>query len=297
MNGAIRWYIDDIEYSSMTKEEMMPYLWPFDDEYYFILNLAVGGNWPGNPVESENSHGEATTEFPQQLLVDYVRVYEGVFPRLVGKNVVDCREKGVVYDIVNLEGIGDSENITYSWSVPSGVTIVEGAGTSHITVNFDVSFSQGVIKENENFHVRATGLRLEWVLNSMGLTKLERGIGLRVKIIDFDGKCQEKTAGASPLSKFNFDCGRPNVCTEYVLHRTTEEFTCGERIQWLMYEQGMDELDACREVACEFSFFTLQLRIFAGFHPHVSGNYLNYSHFILQDRQFHGHCGPCNPWA
>ena len=34
----------------------------------FIINLAVGGNWPGEPNE--------TTNFPQQLIVDYVRVFQ-----------------------------------------------------------------------------------------------------------------------------------------------------------------------------------------------------------------------------
>ena len=33
-----------------------------------LLNLAVGGDWPGNP--------DTTTQFPQQMLVDYVRVYQ-----------------------------------------------------------------------------------------------------------------------------------------------------------------------------------------------------------------------------
>lgn len=43
-------------------------VWPFDDrDFFFVLNLAVGGGWPGHP--------DATTQFPQQMLVDYVRVY------------------------------------------------------------------------------------------------------------------------------------------------------------------------------------------------------------------------------
>ncbi len=42
--------------------------WPFDKgKFFLILNLAVGGKWPGNP--------DATTKFPQEMLVDYVRVY------------------------------------------------------------------------------------------------------------------------------------------------------------------------------------------------------------------------------
>jgi beta-glucanase (GH16 family) len=41
--------------------------WVYDHPFYILLNLAVGGYWPGNP--------DATTVFPQQMLVDYVRVY------------------------------------------------------------------------------------------------------------------------------------------------------------------------------------------------------------------------------
>lgn len=42
------------------------YTWPFNAKMFFILNVAVGGGWPGNPDPSI---------FPQQMLVDYVRVY------------------------------------------------------------------------------------------------------------------------------------------------------------------------------------------------------------------------------
>jgi beta-glucanase (GH16 family) len=42
--------------------------WPFDDGTFFvILNVAVGGSWPGNP--------DATSTYPQEMLVDFVRVY------------------------------------------------------------------------------------------------------------------------------------------------------------------------------------------------------------------------------
>ncbi len=43
-------------------------VWPFDSgKFFFVLNVAVGGSWPGSP--------DATSEFPQEMLVDYVRVY------------------------------------------------------------------------------------------------------------------------------------------------------------------------------------------------------------------------------
>ncbi len=41
--------------------------WVFDHPFFLILNVAVGGDWPGSP--------DNTTQFPQQMLVDYVRVY------------------------------------------------------------------------------------------------------------------------------------------------------------------------------------------------------------------------------
>src|ERR1035441_3452492 len=41
--------------------------WVYDHPFFLLLNLAVGGNWPGNP--------DASTEFPQPMTVDYVRVY------------------------------------------------------------------------------------------------------------------------------------------------------------------------------------------------------------------------------
>ena len=42
--------------------------WVYDHPFFIILNVAVGGGWPGNP--------DATTIFPQTMLVDYVRVYD-----------------------------------------------------------------------------------------------------------------------------------------------------------------------------------------------------------------------------
>ena len=66
----IRLYVDGTLYATDTQAASpQPTTWPFDSQPFFLLlNLAVGGNWPGNP--------DATTQFPQQMLVDYVRVYE-----------------------------------------------------------------------------------------------------------------------------------------------------------------------------------------------------------------------------
>ena len=63
----INFYIDDVLYNQITPEDVTGE-WVFDNEFFIILNLAVGGNFGGPPNEE--------TVFPQTMLVDYVRVYE-----------------------------------------------------------------------------------------------------------------------------------------------------------------------------------------------------------------------------
>lgn len=65
----IRWYVDDTHYFTLTADDV-PGEWVYDHPFFFLLNVAVGGNWPGYPND--------TTEFPQQMKVDYVRVYQEI---------------------------------------------------------------------------------------------------------------------------------------------------------------------------------------------------------------------------
>jgi len=67
----IRWYVDDVLYSMKDawSSTGADYPAPFDQHFYILLNVAVGGNWPGSP--------DASTVFPETMEVDYVRVYSG----------------------------------------------------------------------------------------------------------------------------------------------------------------------------------------------------------------------------
>ncbi|MFN7117727.1 MAG: family 16 glycosylhydrolase, partial [Saprospiraceae bacterium] len=121
--GVIRWYVDDYLYSTKTSADVAPYNWPFNQRFHFLLNLAVGGNWPGNP--------DATTVFPQTLEVDYVRVYNGNFPHVTGKRSVANQAQGEVYTLKNVPA-----GSTVSWTVPAGATIASGQGTNTISVNW-----------------------------------------------------------------------------------------------------------------------------------------------------------------
>lgn len=99
--GEIRWYVDGIHYATQhpateNSTGWFTYYWagqetgftygdtgaPFDENFHVILNLAVGGNWPGNPDDA--------TQFPQQMSVDYVRVYRCAPDGLVSADGSGC---------------------------------------------------------------------------------------------------------------------------------------------------------------------------------------------------------------
>lgn len=64
--NSITWLMDDVVYNTLdiTPAELAE----FQQKFFLILNVAVGGNWPGNP--------DTTTIFPQSMYVDYVRVFQ-----------------------------------------------------------------------------------------------------------------------------------------------------------------------------------------------------------------------------
>jgi beta-glucanase (GH16 family) len=64
--NSIKWSVDGNVYETRTPADLGGNRWVFDHPFYIILNLAVGGYWPGDP--------DGSTSFPQQLVVDYVHV-------------------------------------------------------------------------------------------------------------------------------------------------------------------------------------------------------------------------------
>jgi len=63
---SIKWLRDDVQYheADITPSSLSE----FHQNFFFIFNVAVGGNWPGSP--------DGTTIFPQKMIVDYVRVFQ-----------------------------------------------------------------------------------------------------------------------------------------------------------------------------------------------------------------------------
>jgi beta-glucanase (GH16 family) len=83
--GEIRWFVDDRQYAAQSfwwsssrtengqgarpkdESELNPWPAPFDQPFYLLMNVAVGGNFVGSP--------DRTSRFPAEMQVDYVRVY------------------------------------------------------------------------------------------------------------------------------------------------------------------------------------------------------------------------------
>jgi len=66
--GTIRFYVDDQLYETQTSKVPSGDTWEFEHPFFLLINVAVGGQWPGSP--------DSTTTFPQTLKVDWVRVYQ-----------------------------------------------------------------------------------------------------------------------------------------------------------------------------------------------------------------------------
>ncbi len=67
--NEIVWYVDGVQYHRLTPADIPAAgTWAFEKPFFVILNLAIGGDWPGAP--------DATTPLPARMLVDWVRIYK-----------------------------------------------------------------------------------------------------------------------------------------------------------------------------------------------------------------------------
>ena len=131
--GRIEWYLDDVLYHTASdwysklggSSQDYPYPAPFDQDFYIIMNISVGGSWPGNPDD--------TTVFPQQMAVDYIRVYE--------KEDYEVFAKPVLQEIEARKPLEDG-NYLYNGRFDQGDFEVETAEGEASTVD-EWTFFQG----------------------------------------------------------------------------------------------------------------------------------------------------------
>lgn len=134
---AIKWFMDDQLYYLLNITNGVNGTNEFHEKFYLILNLAVGGNWPGYP--------DGTTVFPADFVVDYVRVYKDQAELTVDE--LSSQHLRVfpnpANDKIVLEGIALSNELNYTIYALNGSQLTEN--TSANTNTIDVSkLDQGI---------------------------------------------------------------------------------------------------------------------------------------------------------
>ncbi|GAB1448031.1 hypothetical protein MASR2M44_10360 [Bacteroidota bacterium] len=120
---SIKWYVNGQLFATRTPKDLGGYNWPFRHNFHPIINLAVGGNFLGNP--------DGSTPDTATLQVDYIRIYQAPEHQTIsGPEAVLRYEKGRKFYVNSFPGS------TYNWMLPSGASLVSGAGTPAVVVNW-----------------------------------------------------------------------------------------------------------------------------------------------------------------
>lgn len=119
----MEFYVDEQKYFTFWNLYSGSETWPFNQPFYIILNIAVGGGWVGEP--------DSTSTFPAVMEVDYVRVYQDMNDMTIyGADFVPSHSQSVPYSIPDIAGEG------VVWSVPEEAEIVSGQGTHTIAIDW-----------------------------------------------------------------------------------------------------------------------------------------------------------------
>ncbi|MCW8848873.1 MAG: family 16 glycosylhydrolase [Melioribacteraceae bacterium] len=123
--NKIDFFVDDQKYYTFDNELTGSGPWPFDQPFYIILSMGVGGGWVGNP--------DASSIFPAIMEVDYVRVYQKLNDVAIsGADELAYHTKNSTYSLPFVEGA------SYFWNVTGNAEIVSGQNTNEILVDWNI---------------------------------------------------------------------------------------------------------------------------------------------------------------
>jgi beta-glucanase (GH16 family) len=120
----ITWFVDDEEYYSFRNPNLSYKEWPFDQPFFLILNIAIGGDW-GGAMGIDPALSEAVME------IDYVRVYQTLLPdfEVVGPNNVEMNQE-LEFSVTHIDGLN------YTWTLPAGAQIIGESNSNSIRVKW-----------------------------------------------------------------------------------------------------------------------------------------------------------------
>ncbi|MFD2513606.1 family 16 glycosylhydrolase [Pontibacter locisalis] len=136
---AIKFYVDNNLFYTYAPANKDAATWPFNDPQFIIINLAMGGNWGSDTKYETNGqkNGIDPALTTARFEVDYVRVYQGFQElKLNGPTTVTPNAQNLSFKASQVTGA------SYTWEVPVGATIISGAGTSEIKVNWGETSGQ-----------------------------------------------------------------------------------------------------------------------------------------------------------
>jgi beta-glucanase (GH16 family) len=106
--SSIKWFVDGAQYHEANIQNSINSTEEFHRPFFILLNLAVGGNWPGPP--------NGSTAFPARMFVDYVRVYQQTTPSVV-------IDPGQWYNVVN-QNSGSCADAN-AWGTTNGTAVIQ----------------------------------------------------------------------------------------------------------------------------------------------------------------------------
>ncbi|MDR1592667.1 MAG: family 16 glycosylhydrolase [Prevotellaceae bacterium] len=121
--GYIKWYLNDQLFHTYNNGFAGSSQWPFDQDFYVILNFAVGGNWGG-------AQGVDDAIWPQEFLIDYVRVYQKSEDGETAVKTTDAQ----AFARVTLAG--ETLNVASRSEIPFSVNIYSVMGQKYVSKRF-----------------------------------------------------------------------------------------------------------------------------------------------------------------
>ncbi|MDS0524344.1 RICIN domain-containing protein [Clostridium sp. SHJSY1] len=234
----IRWFVDGVKYNEFYIENNTGNTEEFQKPFFLLFNLAVGGNWPGNP--------DSTTPFPAKMLVDYVRVYSAGSSRTPVANpnpgkpyfMLVNKASGKAADLIG-GNTADGARINqwgYDYNSANQRWSLEPATNGHFKVISAVSgkalsIVNGSTADGEQAHdwtYNDGGLDQQWDLVNVGngwyqLKNVKSGKALEVANYSTanDGKIQQNTYNGSDNQKW-----RLQLWGDYFIKADSGKYVC-----------------------------------------------------------------------
>ncbi|MEL7118861.1 MAG: family 16 glycosylhydrolase [Bacteroidota bacterium] len=222
----IRFYVDDEFYYLYAPQSKNDDNWPFNDNHFIIMNIAMGGNFGSDPqYETGNTRNGVDPNLTNaRMEVDYVRVYQTVDENteveITGDTLVAAGQQSVVYETEGFQGATNFE-----WSVPEGASISFGQGTSRIRVNWGEMVGTVSVKVTGNCAEYSGSLEVRQTLVPIGDVLIFDdfedddfsrwtpipGDGNSFDLVEANGELQVAYNVSSPARspRLRFDLGQP----------------------------------------------------------------------------------------